>query len=129
MSKFIWQPTVVLPVVVGGMFVSRILPEFVPTSTAKLVLAMVILPAILYLIFAQARWIRDADELQHRIMLQTYSCILAGVLALTFTLHSLHKAGFAMRLDVIDGLVLGGGIGAVVAWVSTRRRYGSVNIN
>lgn len=129
MTKLIWEPAVVLPVLVGGWFVSRILPEFVDSSAAKLVLALLVLPAILYFILAQTHWNRAADELQQRILLQTYSSILASVLAITFTLHSLQKAGFATRLDVIDGVALGGGIGAVVSWVAARRRYGTVRLN
>jgi hypothetical protein len=129
MSKPIWQPAVVLPVLVVAWLASRVLPGSVASPAAKLALALAILPAILYFILAQIRWNRAADELQQRILLQTYSGILAGVLAITFTLHSLQKAGFATRLDVIDGVALGGGIGALFAWISARRRFGAVGVN
>lgn len=126
MSKPIWQPAVVLPVLVVAWLASRFLPGGVASAPVKLALALLILPAILYLVLAQIRWNRTVDELQQRVLLQVYSGSLAGVLAMTFTLHSLQKAGFVARLDVIDGVALGGLVGGVAAWVTARRRFGTV---
>ena len=129
MATPFWRPAVVLPVLMVAWLASRFLPGSVASPGAKLALALVILPAILYFILAQIRWNRAADELQQRILLQAYSGILAGVLAVTFTLHSLQKAGFALHLDVIDGVALGGLAGGVVAWAAARRRFGAVGVN
>jgi hypothetical protein len=129
MNRNAWQPAVVVPVVVGGWLVSRFVPQLVTAPTLKLTLALVILPALLYFILAQVRWIRLADELQQRILLQSYSSILAGVLVGTFTLHSVLKAGFDLPLEVIDGAALGGAVGGAIAWFTTRRRYGTASLS
>jgi len=120
-----WNPLVVLPVFTLCFLVARLVPrELAGSSELRLFLALLIVPALLYLFLAQRHWVRQLDELQRRIHLEGYVAALAVILLVVFTLHFVQKAGFVVpSLEFIDVVALGYVVGFVAGVFFARRRY------
>ena len=86
---------------IGAVFASSYLLEKQPMgSTSRLALAMLPLPFSLIMLAVYVRLVREADEFQKKIFLESLAIAWPAAMILGMTFEYLQKAGFAMWMDV-----------------------------
>ena len=86
---------------IGAVFASSYLLEKQPMgSTGRLALALLPLPFSLLMLAVYVRLVRQADEFQKKIFLESLAIAWPAAMILGMTFEYLQKAGFAMWMDV-----------------------------
>lgn len=86
---------------IGAVAASSYLLEGQPMgSTNRLLLALLPLPFSLILLAVYVRLVRQADEFQKKIFLESLAIAFPAAMILGMTVEYLQKAGFAMGVDV-----------------------------
>ena len=86
---------------IGAVFASSYFLEKQPMgSTSRLALALLPLPFSLILLAVYVRLVREADEFQKKIFLESLAIAWPAAMILGMTFEYLQKAGFAMWMDV-----------------------------
>jgi hypothetical protein len=86
---------------IGAVFASSYFLEKQPMgSTSRLALAMLPLPFSLIMLAVYVRLVRQADEFQKKIFLESLAIAWPAAMILGMTFEYLQKAGFAMWMDV-----------------------------
>lgn len=86
---------------IGAVFASSYLLEQQPMgSTERLAFALLPLPFSLLMLAVYVRLVRQADEFQKKILLESLAIAWPAAMILGMTFEYLQKAGFAMWMDV-----------------------------
>ena len=86
---------------IGAVFASSYFLEKQPMgSTSRLALALLPLPFSLIMLAVYVRLVREADEFQKKIFLESLAIAWPAAMILGMTFEYLQKAGFAMWMDV-----------------------------
>lgn len=86
---------------IAAVFASSYLLEKQPMqSGGRLALALLPLPFSLLLLSVYVRLVRQADEFQRRVILESLAIAWPAAMILGMTFEYLQKAGFAMWMDV-----------------------------
>ena len=86
---------------IGAVFASSYLLEQQPMgSTERLAFALLPLPFSLLMLALYVRLVREADEFQKKILLESLAIAWPAAMVLGMTFEYLQKAGFAMWMDV-----------------------------
>lgn len=88
-------------VTILAVFASSYLLEKQPMgSSSRLALALLPLPFSLFMLALYVRLVRQADEFQKKIFLESLAIAWPAAMILGMTFEYLQKAGFAMWMDV-----------------------------
>lgn len=88
-------------VTIGAVMASSYLLERQPMgSTGRLAMALLPLPFSLLLLAVYVRLVRQSDEFQKKIFLESLAIAWPAAMVLGMTVEYLQKAGFAMGMDV-----------------------------
>jgi hypothetical protein len=79
---------------------SRLLEQQPMGSGARLALALLPLPFSLIMLAVYVRLVRQADEFQKRVFLESLAIAFPAAMILGMTFEYLQKAGFALWMDV-----------------------------
>ena len=86
---------------IGAVFASSYFLEKQPMgSPSRLALALLPLPFSLLMLAVYVRLVRQADEFQKKIFLESLAIAWPAAMILGMTFEYLQKAGFAMWMDV-----------------------------
>src|SRR4051794_31874119 len=79
----------------GGSVVisSLVLKRLDPQGALRIVVALLAFPASAFLAWSFVRWIRQLDELEHRIVFHAVSFAFVGTLLAAVALGGLYRAG------------------------------------
>lgn len=124
-SMDVWHPWVVFPSVACMWLLARLLPGALPTGSPwRLLVALLIVPAMVYLLATHRRWFQKLDELQQRVLLETLVAALATILVAVWGLHFMQKAGFLVRVEYLDAVGLAYIVGFFGGYFFASRKYG-----
>jgi len=88
-------------ITIGAVFASSYFLEKQPMGSAsRLALALLPLPFSLIMLAVYVRLVRQADEFQKKIFLESLAIAWPAAMILGMTFEYLQKAGFAMWMDV-----------------------------